>query len=169
MKQWIKKYSERLFSVQSMLLICYITFVVAIGGFCSVRYSQKQFALLSSLINRDDVDNIANAGDADREGEIIVRTCVRNARHSKKKQPRLWLPDQTPQTVAAALQDMKDEQEYDTLADEGFARTYIDWLYGVNLTRYATIKSGTLLRVGRVIAPIVRAIYDRDMAIRNFV
>ena len=46
MKQWIKKYSNRLFSVRSMLLICYITFVVAIGGFCSVRYSQKQFALL---------------------------------------------------------------------------------------------------------------------------
>ena len=82
---------------------------------------------------------------------------------------RLWLPDQTPETVAKALTEMKDESEYDNLAGEGFARTYIDWLYGVNLTRYATIKTGKLLRVGRVIAPIVRAIYDRDMEIRNFV
>ena len=64
---------------------------------------------------------------------------------------------------------MKDESEYQSLADEGFARMYADWLYGVNLTRYATLKSGTLLRVGRVIVPIVKAIYDRDMAIRNFV
>ena len=64
---------------------------------------------------------------------------------------------------------MKDETEYDNLADEGFARTYIDWLYGVNLTRYATLKTGTLMRVGRVIVPIVKAIYDRDMAIKNFV
>ena len=63
---------------------------------------------------------------------------------------------------------MKEEAHYDSLAAEGFARTYIDWLYGVNLTRYATIKTGKLLRVGRVIAPIVRAIYDRDMEIRNF-
>jgi DNA topoisomerase-3 len=38
----------------------------------------------------------------------------------------------------------------------------------VNLTRFATIRAGTLLRVGRVIVPIVRAIYDRDMEIRNF-
>jgi DNA topoisomerase-3 len=39
----------------------------------------------------------------------------------------------------------------------------------VNLTRYATLRTGKLLRVGRVIAPIVRAIYERDMAISQFV
>ena len=130
---------------------------------------QRQFAVIEQLCNRPDVDTIVNAGDADREGEIIVRLCIRHALKTPKTLKRLWLPDQTPQTVAAALQDMKDEEEYDALADEGFARTYIDWLYGVNLTRYATLKSGTLLRVGRVIVPIVKAIYDRDMAIRHFV
>ena len=129
---------------------------------------KKQFNILKTLCNRPDVDTIVNAGDADREGEIIVRLCVNNALEGKKRQMRLWLPDQTPETVAKAITEMKDESEYDNLAGEGFARTYIDWLYGVNLTRYATIKTGKLLRVGRVIAPIVRAIYDRDMEIRNF-
>ena len=129
---------------------------------------KKQFNILSTLCNRADVDTIINAGDADREGEIIVRLCVMNALKGEKRQMRLWLPDQTPETVAKAITEMKDEGEYDNLAGEGFARTYIDWLYGVNLTRYATIKTGKLLRVGRVIAPIVRAIYDRDMEIRNF-
>ena len=129
---------------------------------------KKQFEIISTLCNRSDVDTIVNAGDADREGEIIVRLCVDNALKTKKVQKRLWLPDQTPETVSRALLEMKDESEYDNLAGEGYARTYIDWLYGVNLTRYATIKTGKLLRVGRVIAPIVRAIYDRDMEIRNF-
>ena len=131
---------------------------------------ERQFETIKYLCLRDNIDTIVNAGDSDREGEIIIRLCVMNtgALESGKSFKRLWLPDQTPETVCKALSEMKDEVEYENLANEGFARTYIDWLYGVNLTRYATLKSGTLLRVGRVIVPIVRAIYDRDMAIRNF-
>ena len=129
----------------------------------------KQFKTIETLCNRADVDVIVNAGDADREGEIIVRTCIEKALRTPKSIKRLWLPDQTPQTVRAAFDEMQDDGAYDNLANEGYARTYIDWLYGVNLTRYATLRCGTLLRVGRVIVPIVKAIYDRDMAIKNFV
>ena len=129
----------------------------------------KQFNIIKELVNREDVTKIVNAGDADREGEIIVRLCVMNSLNKEKEFVRLWLPDQTPETVKEALSNMKDEKEYDNLANEGFARTYIDWLYGVNLTRYATLKTGMLLRVGRVIIPIVKAIYDRDMEIKNFI
>ena len=129
---------------------------------------EKQFRLIETLANRPDVEAVVNAGDADREGEIIVRLCIEKALKTKKPVLRLWLPDQTPETVRAALAEMKPDSEYDRLAGEGFARTYIDWLYGVNFTRYATLRNGALLRVGRVIVPIVRAIYDRDMAIRSF-
>lgn len=184
----------------------------------------RQFEIIRTLSLREDVRTIVNAGDADREGEIIVRLCISNAFGSNdgslgsgagmndgsgadvnggtaatpgasqttsaegpqadpagasqakpadvfggREFKRLWLPDQTPETVRKALLELKSENEYDNLAGEGFARTYIDWLYGVNLTRYATIKSGRLLRVGRVIVPIVKAIYDRDMAIRYFI
>lgn len=128
----------------------------------------KQFNIISNLINTENVTEIVNAGDADREGEVIVRLVIENAIKTEKKLTRLWLPDQTSETIIGGLKELKLESEYDNLANEGFARTYIDWLYGVNLTRYATLKTGTLLRVGRVIIPIVKAIYDRDMAIRNF-
>ncbi len=128
----------------------------------------KQFEIIKRLCNRDDVDTIVNAGDADREGEIIVRNCISAALERQKCIKRLWLPDQTSETVRAAFKEMSEDSDYDSLANEGYARTYIDWLYGVNLTRYATLRTGTLLRVGRVIVPIVKAIYDRDMAIKNF-
>ncbi len=136
---------------------------------------KRQFRVIRELCLRNDVDTVVNAGDSDREGEIIVRTCIKKAYavdeldEIPRRMCRLWLPDQTPETIRAALAELRDESEFDNLADEGYARTYIDWLYGTNLTRFATLKCGTLLRVGRVIVPIVKAIYDRDLAIRNFV
>ena len=45
----------------------------------------KQFNIIKSLINREDVDTIVNAGDADREGEIIVRLCIMNSKSVNKK------------------------------------------------------------------------------------
>ena len=130
---------------------------------------KRQFDIISKLCNSDKITEIINAGDSDREGEIIVRICVEKALKSEKSFKRLWLPDQTAETIRQALSDTPDETEYDNLANEGLARTYMDWLYGVNLTRYATLKSGYFLRVGRVIVPIVKAVYDRDLSIRNFV
>ncbi len=137
----------------------------------------RQFEIIKTLCLRPDVDTIINAGDSDREGEIIVRLCIMKAFDLAPSQPflvegkrlcRLWLPDQTEETIRAAAANPPLSSEYNRLADEGFARMYIDWLYGINLTRYATLKAGTLLRVGRVIVPIVRAICERDRAIRNF-
>ena len=128
----------------------------------------KQFETIKTLLNREDVDTVINAGDADREGEIIVRLCIEKGLKNEKSLKRLWLPDQTKETILEGLENLKESKDYESLANEGFARTYIDWLYGVNLTRFATLKSGNLLRVGRVIVPIVKAIYDRDMQIRNF-
>ncbi|MBQ5883552.1 MAG: type IA DNA topoisomerase, partial [Clostridia bacterium] len=100
---------------------------------------ENQFELIKTLCNRQDVDTIINAGDADREGEIIVRICVERALNTPKSFKRLWLPDQTKETILQALSELKDEEEYEHHANEGYARTYIDWLYGVNLTRYATL------------------------------
>ena len=128
----------------------------------------QQFQTIKELCFRTDVAEIINAGDADREGEIIVRTLVMKTGCKDKPFKRLWLPDQTEETILNGLNEMKEESSYDNLAKEGYARTFIDWLYGVNLTRYATLKTGTLMRVGRVIVPIVKAIYDRDLEIRNF-
>ena len=129
---------------------------------------RKQFSTLKSLCARTDVECIIHAGDADREGEIIIRIILDQV---KNKEPvmRLWMPDQTSETIRSELRQLKSDSAYNALAAEGYARTYIDWLYGINLTRLATVKSGTLLRVGRVIVPIVKAIYDRDLTIRSFV
>ncbi len=132
---------------------------------------KKQFKVIKSLIERSDVEEIINCGDADREGEVIINNIIYNIFQSEninKKITRLWLPEQTTNTIRMQLNNCKDIIETKNLYNEGLARTYIDWLFGINLTRYMTLQTKSLFPIGRVLVPVMKFIYDRDMAIKNF-
>ena len=129
---------------------------------------KKQYKVLKNLINSKEVDEIVNAGDADREGQIIVDIII-NAKKTDKKIKRLWLPEQTEETIRKAINNLEDNFKYRNLHNEGLARTYMDWLMGINLTRYISLKANTLFPVGRVLIPVIKYIYDRDLTIKNFI
>lgn len=132
---------------------------------------KKQYKIIKNLIKRPDVDEIINCGDADREGEVIINNIIYrifNEENVNKKIKRLWLPEQTQQTILKELKQLKDIELSKNLYNEGLARTYIDWLYGINFTRYTTLKAGATLPVGRVLIPVVKFVYDRDEIIKNF-
>jgi len=129
---------------------------------------EDQFKILKKLMEREDVDGIINCGDADREGQIIIDRIIKEAK-IKKEVYRLWLPEQTPATIKKEIENMKSDKEYLQLAFEGYSRMVMDWLFGINLTRYITLKSGQLMPVGRVLIPVLKFIYDRDMEISKFV
>lgn len=117
-------------------------------------------------------DTIVNCGDADREGQIIVDEILEKygfLHDSKKKIKRLWLPAQTEEDIREGVANLLDNKAYKNLSNEGIARQYLDWLYGINITRLMSVKKGRRLNSGRLIIPIVKYIYDRDMAIKNFV
>jgi len=128
----------------------------------------EQFKILKDLMERGDVDGIINCGDADREGQIIIDRIIKESK-IKKEVYRLWLPEQTKETIIEEVKNIKPDSEYIQLAFEGYSRTVMDWLFGINLTRYITLKSGQLMPVGRVLIPVLKFIYDRDIAIENFV
>ena len=130
---------------------------------------EKQFNTIKKLVNRKDVDTIINCCDADREGQVIGHIIISKALESNKPIKRLWLPEQTEESIREGLNNLKDDSEYNNLLDEGLVRTYVDWLYGINLTQLVSCKKGTLLPVGRVIIPIVEVIEKRDRQIENFV
>ena len=128
---------------------------------------KKQYKILKNLINSKEVDEVVNAGDADREGQIIVDIIIDTIKTNKKIK-RLWLPEQTEETIRKAINNLEDNFKYKNLHNEGLARTYMDWLMGINLTRYISLKANMLFPVGRVLIPVIKYIYDRDLTIKNF-
>lgn len=135
-----------------------------------IQDSKKRIAAIKELLNRDDVEAVYNFGDPDREGEVIVRNILKY--NLKRDIPvyRLWCDDTTEQTINAALAAKEpDDGKYDCIYSAGLARAYIDWLFGINLTRYLSIKSGTLLKTGRCKIAIVQKIAEREKQIKEFV
>lgn len=128
---------------------------------------KKQIEIIKELVAKDDINEIVHCGDADREGQVIVNEILEYIGNNKKV-TRLWLPEQTEDTIQKQIMDCKENSTYDNLSNEGLTRIYMDWFLGINLTIFLSVKAKTKLNVGRVIIPIVKYIYDREQAIKNF-
>lgn len=133
---------------------------------------KQRYNIIKDLIKRDDVTEIVNAGDPDREGETLVNIVIYRIFEElqlNKKVTRIWLDPLTEEKIKAELNNRKPIENTKNLFIEGKTRAYLDWLYGINLTEYNTLKVGKLMNTGRVIIPLVRWIYDRDAEIKNFI
>lgn len=82
---------------------------------------------------------------------------------------RLWLPDTTNKTIKQAFETAKPNAGYASLSSSAETRSEMDWLLGIELTRYVSIKAGGFTRIGRCVCPIVQHIIEREKAIKEFV
>ena len=128
---------------------------------------KKQIEIIKELVAKDDINEIVHCGDADREGQVIVNEILEYIGNNKKV-TRLWLPEQTEDTIQKQIMNCKENSTYEDLYNEGLTRIYMDWFLGINLTIFLSVKAKTKLNVGRVIIPIIKYIYDREQAIKNF-
>ena len=101
--------------------------------------SRKQWQVIQRLIKRDDVDEIVNACDAGREGELIFAWLYEKA-NTKKPVKRLWLQSMTTQAIKRAFDSMRDGEEMKLLEAAARSRSEADWVVGMNATRAATIR-----------------------------
>src|SRR6059058_3986571 len=138
-----------------------------------IERNENRLKLLTKLIKRKDVDQLINACDAGREGELIFRYIVR---HTKAKQPikRLWLQSMTPAAIREGFASLRDDATMRPLADAAVCRSESDWLVGINGTRAMTAfnsKTGGfhLTTVGRVQTPTLAIVVEREEKIKNFV
>ena len=142
---------------------------------------QNQFNIVQSLMQREDIEEIYNAGDSGREGEYIQRLVLMMAHpNPKAKVKRVWIDSQTEEEILRGIREAKDSSEYDSLSESAYLRAKEDYLIGINFSRLLSITQGRTLAnkineekasisVGRVMTCVLGMIVSREREIRNFV
>ena len=141
---------------------------------------EKQFRIVSSLLNREDVDIIYVCTDSGREGEYIYRLVEQMANVKGKARKRVWIDSQTEEEILRGIREAKDLSEYDNLSASAYLRAKEDYLMGINFSRLLTLKYGnsissfmntkyTVLSVGRVMTCVLGMVVRREREIRDFV
>jgi len=129
------------------------------------------------LAKRKDVDQLINACDAGREGELIFRLIEQYAGGVKplgKPISRLWLQSMTPQAIRDGFGALRSNAQMQPLADAARCRSEADWLVGINGTRAMTAFNSRdggffLTTVGRVQTPTLSVVVEREEQIRKFI
>lgn len=130
--------------------------------------AEKQLKVLGELLKRATV--VVNAGDPDREGQLLVDEVLDHYGWSGKTL-RLLLNATDRESVAKAIKSMRDNSEFRNLSHAALCRSKADWLVGMNLSRAATKKFGRdreVISVGRVQTPTLALVVRRDLEIENF-
>lgn len=118
-------------------------------------------------MNDKDVDTVINACDSGREGESIFRL-VYNKANCKKKMKRLWISSMEDSAIKEGFKNLYDASKYDDLFKSAMARTFADWLVGMNISRLYSCLYKQNYSVGRVQTPTLSMIVNRDEEINNF-
>lgn len=140
----------------------------------------KQFKIVSGLLNRQDVGTIYVCTDSGREGEYIYRLVEQMAGVRDKKRLRVWIDSQTEEEILRGIREAKDLSAYDALSDAAYLRAKEDYLMGINFSRVLTLKYGgtvksylkrdrAVISVGRVMTCVLGMIVNREREIRSFV
>ena len=141
---------------------------------------EKQFKIVSEILNRPDVDTIYVCTDSGREGEYIYRLVEQMANVRGKQRKRVWIDSQTEEEILRGIREAKDLSEYDNLSASAYLRAKEDYLMGINFSRLLTLKYGnsisnylntkyTVLSVGRVMTCVLGMVVRREREIRDFV
>jgi DNA topoisomerase-3 len=134
--------------------------------------SRKQMSVVTKQLGREDVEEVVNACDAGREGELIFAYLFEKAK-AKKPVKRLWLNSMTSAAMKAALASLRPGEELSALEEAARSRSEADWIVGMNATRAATIRLRSsfdgAVSLGRVQTPTLAIVARREEEIKAFV
>ena len=133
--------------------------------------AKKQLSAIHRLIKDDEIEEIVNACDAGREGELIF-AYVYDTSGSDKPVKRLWLNSMTKKAIEDAFGHLLPGEEMERLQAAARSRSEADWVVGMNATRAASIRLRAAfdgaVSLGRVQTPTLALVARREEEIRAF-
>ena len=138
------------------------------------KETYKQLKTVEKLVQQADI--LVNAGDPDREGQLLVDEVFSYLNLPPEKRnaiQRCLISDLNPSAVEKAIKKLQPNRDFVPLSTSALARARADWLYGINMTRAYTIRGrqagyNGVLSVGRVQTPVLGLIVRRDLEIEHF-
>lgn len=128
--------------------------------------AMKQLNVIKELFSR--ADRIIVMTDAGREGELIFRF-IYDYLNCKKPFDRLWISSLTDRAIREGLQNLLPGSDYDNLYHSAKARSYADWLVGINSSQSLAIAAGRgVWSLGRVQTPTLAIICSRYLENKSF-
>jgi DNA topoisomerase-3 len=129
----------------------------------------QRVRLVKKLLEDPEVEEVVNACDAGREGELIFREIVEHF-GSAKPIRRLWLQSMTEEAIREGFARLRPGEELENLAAAAEARARTDWLIGMNATRALTKRlKGRRERgawsAGRVQTPTLALLVERELEV----
>lgn len=132
-------------------------------------YSIEQAKIVVELLTDTKFDEIVNACDSDREGELIFRNIYTFSKTENKNITRMWLKAMTSEAIYESLENRKSSNLYDNIGKSAKLRSYVDYHIGLGATMAMTHATNNLTTIGRVQTPTLRMIVDRHLEILKFV
>ena len=141
---------------------------------------KEQFSVVSTLLQRKDLETIYICTDSGREGEYIYRLVASQCPEIHAEEKRVWIDSQTKEEILRGIREAKAKAAYDRLGTAAYLRAKEDYLMGINFSRVLTLRYGrelaralgkeksTIIAVGRVMSCVLAMIVQREMEIRAF-
>ncbi|MBQ3889741.1 MAG: DNA topoisomerase III, partial [Lachnospiraceae bacterium] len=147
-----------------------------------IKSSKNQYALVNSLLHREDIDTVYWAGDSGKEGQTIEEN-IRNYGGVREgmTELRVWIDSQTDDEIMRGIREARPMSDYARLGKSGIMRTIEDYSLGINFSRALSVKYGkmindaaatsnyTAIAIGRVMTCVLGMVVNREREIRDFV
>lgn len=130
---------------------------------------------IAKFMKDNHVDFVISAGDPDREGGLLVLEVLNNLNIPVEKSKRFYVNDLTPKGISQGLSNLldldykfKDGSSIRGIYQAGVLRSMIDRVMGYSYTPALTLKTGMLIRAGRIKLPTLNLVVTREKEILNF-